>query len=63
MDHLDVLVVGGGPVGIIIWFCFLVLCNANVCTGLITAYQLAKFGGVKVQIIEKFPKSDQDQYG
>ncbi|KAH8815351.1 3-propionate hydroxylase [Xylogone sp. PMI_703] len=43
--HVDVLIVGGGPVG------------------LITAYQLAKFGGVSVAIIEKHPKSAQDQYG
>ncbi|RFU35174.1 hypothetical protein B7463_g1122, partial [Scytalidium lignicola] len=45
LRHVDVLIVGGGPVG------------------LITAYQLAKFGGVSVAIIEKHPKSAQDQYG
>ncbi|RFU34249.1 hypothetical protein B7463_g2068, partial [Scytalidium lignicola] len=43
--YVDVLVVGGGPVG------------------LVTAYQLAKFGGVSVSIIEKRPKSTQDKYG
>lgn len=42
---VDVLIVGGGPVG------------------LITAYQLAKFGGVSVAIIEKHAKSAQDAYG
>ena len=31
--------------------------------GLITAYQLARFGGVSVRIIEKHPKSVQDTYG
>ncbi|KAI0009460.1 3-propionate hydroxylase [Xylariaceae sp. FL0662B] len=31
--------------------------------GLITAYQLAKFGGVSVRIIEKHSKSMQDAYG
>ncbi|KAI1421881.1 FAD binding domain-containing protein [Xylaria sp. FL1777] len=31
--------------------------------GLITAYQLARFGGVSVRIIEKHPKSVQDAYG
>ncbi|RDW67826.1 FAD protein [Coleophoma cylindrospora] len=41
----DVLIVGGGPVG------------------LVTAFQLAKFGGVSVTIIEKHAKSNQDQYG
>jgi phenol 2-monooxygenase (NADPH) len=29
----------------------------------VTAYQLAKFGGLTVSIIEKYPKSFQDQYG
>ncbi|KAG0650715.1 Monooxygenase fmpF [Hyphodiscus hymeniophilus] len=44
--QLDVLIVGGGPVG------------------LITAFQLAKFGHSKsIAIIEKHPKSSQDQYG
>ncbi|KAI9728037.1 MAG: hypothetical protein M1834_007851 [Cirrosporium novae-zelandiae] len=45
VHQVDVLVVGGGPVG------------------LVTAYQLARFGGVSVQIIEKHPKSSQDNYG
>ncbi|KAI0849565.1 3-propionate hydroxylase [Daldinia vernicosa] len=31
--------------------------------GLITAFQLAKFGGVSVRIVEKHVKSDQDAYG
>lgn len=31
--------------------------------GLITAFQLAKFGGISVAIIEKNPKSIQDAYG
>ncbi|TGJ85133.1 hypothetical protein E0Z10_g3642 [Xylaria hypoxylon] len=31
--------------------------------GLIAAYQLARFGGVSVRIIEKHPKSVQDAYG
>ncbi|KAI0877705.1 FAD binding domain-containing protein [Hypoxylon argillaceum] len=31
--------------------------------GLITAYQLARFGGVSVRIIEKYSKSVQDAYG
>jgi phenol 2-monooxygenase (NADPH) len=31
--------------------------------GLVTAYQLAKFGELTVSIIEKHPKSFQDQYG
>ncbi|KAI0810299.1 FAD binding domain-containing protein [Xylaria sp. FL0064] len=31
--------------------------------GLITAYQLARFGGVSVRIVEKHPKSVQDAYG
>lgn len=31
--------------------------------GLITAYQLARFGGISIAIIEKNPKSTQDQYG
>ncbi|KAI0198255.1 FAD binding domain-containing protein [Astrocystis sublimbata] len=44
--HVDVLIVGAGPVG------------------LITAYQLARFGGgVSVRIIEKHAKSVQDTYG
>ncbi|TVY82564.1 Phenol hydroxylase [Lachnellula suecica] len=44
--HVDVLIVGGGPVG------------------LVTAYQLAKFGhSDSIAIIEKEPKSSQDQYG
>ncbi|OTA91155.1 hypothetical protein M434DRAFT_397413 [Hypoxylon sp. CO27-5] len=44
-DYVDVLIVGAGPVG------------------LIMAYQLAKFGGVSVRIIEQHPKSVQDAYG
>ncbi|KAH7364481.1 FAD binding domain-containing protein [Rhexocercosporidium sp. MPI-PUGE-AT-0058] len=44
--HVDVLIVGGGPVG------------------LVTAFQLAKFGHAgSIAIIEKHPKSAQDQYG
>ncbi|KAI1464217.1 3-propionate hydroxylase [Daldinia caldariorum] len=31
--------------------------------GLITAFQLAKFGGVSVRIVEKHAKSEQDSYG
>ncbi|KAI0149776.1 FAD binding domain-containing protein [Hypoxylon sp. NC0597] len=44
-DYVDVLIVGAGPVG------------------LIMAYQLAKFGGVSVRIIEQHAKSVQDAYG
>ncbi|KAI0538748.1 FAD binding domain-containing protein [Xylaria digitata] len=44
-SHVDVLVVGAGPVG------------------LITVYQLARFGGVSVRTIEKHSKSVQDAYG
>ncbi|KAI1414015.1 FAD binding domain-containing protein [Hypoxylon sp. FL1857] len=44
-EYVDVLIVGAGPVG------------------LIMAYQLAKFGGVSVRIIEQHPKSMQDAYG
>ncbi|KAI1806985.1 3-propionate hydroxylase, partial [Daldinia bambusicola] len=45
VEHVDVLIVGAGPVG------------------LITAFQLAKFGGVSVRIVEKHAKSEQDAYG
>ncbi|KAI8965402.1 3-propionate hydroxylase [Daldinia sp. FL1419] len=31
--------------------------------GLLTAFQLAKFGGVSVRIVEKHVKSEQDRYG
>ena len=31
--------------------------------GLITAYQLARFGGVSVAIVEKHAKFEQDAYG
>ncbi|KAI0837629.1 FAD binding domain-containing protein [Hypoxylon sp. FL0890] len=44
-DYVDVLIVGAGPVG------------------LIMAYQLAKFGGVSVRIVEQHPKTMQDAYG
>ncbi|KAI9745460.1 MAG: hypothetical protein M1818_000994 [Claussenomyces sp. TS43310] len=43
--HVDVLIVGGGPVG------------------LVTAYQLSRFGGLRTALIEKHTKSSQDQYG
>lgn len=42
---------------------FLLSLDVNVILGLVTAYQLAKFGGVRVQIIEKHSKSSQDEYG
>ncbi|KAF2491393.1 FAD/NAD(P)-binding domain-containing protein [Lophium mytilinum] len=47
VEHVDVLVVGGGPVG------------------LITAYQFAASlpSPFRIKIIEKEPKSAQDQYG
>ncbi|KAH3965572.1 hypothetical protein HBH52_203320 [Parastagonospora nodorum] len=48
VEQVDVLVVGGGPVGLII------------------AYQLARNlprSTHKIKIIEKYPKSSQDQYG
>lgn len=64
MQYLDVLVVGGGPVGIVQNCFFAAGCaETDYGVGLVTAYQLAKFGGVKVQIIEKHSKSSQDQYG
>jgi phenol 2-monooxygenase len=60
--HVDVLIVGGGPVG--------EYSSRNQIhpsyprTGLITAVQLAKFGHSRsIAIIEKHPKSSQDQYG
>jgi phenol 2-monooxygenase (NADPH) len=37
--------------------------TADCLSGLVLAYQLAKFGGLKISIIEKHPKSSQDQYG
>lgn len=63
--HVDVLIVGGGPVGtshshppLFLQF------NSHLPTGLVTAFQLAKFGHARsIAIIEKEPKSSQDQYG
>jgi phenol 2-monooxygenase (NADPH) len=59
--HIDVLIVGGGPVGK--YFSPL---NHTILTstlGLITALQLAKFGHSRsIAIIEKHAKSSQDQY-
>jgi len=60
--HLDVLVVGGGPVGRFFAVHLLSL-ETDLDVGLVTAYQLAKFGGIKIQIIEKHSKSSQDEYG
>ncbi len=60
---LDVLIVGGGPVGASHspTFCSTIAKNY---LGLITAFQLAKFGHASsVAIIEKHPKSSHDQYG
>jgi phenol 2-monooxygenase len=37
--------------------------DVSLILGLVTAYQLAKFGGVSVSIIEKHTKSTQDTYG
>ena len=61
--YVDVLIVGGGPVGT----------SSNDLPpfpsltpppGLVTAFQLAKFGHSRsIVIIEKHPKSAQDQYG
>lgn len=60
--HVDVLVVGGGPVGKL-GMCPYKSSLSDLMKGLVTAYQLAKFGGLTVSIIEKHPKSFQDQYG
>lgn len=43
--------------------CCCSITNTPGCLGLVTAYQLTKFGGVSVAIIEKHTKSAQDEYG
>jgi phenol 2-monooxygenase len=60
--HVDVLIVGGGPVGEYSSGNQIHLSYLQI--GLITAFQLAKFGHSRsIAIIEKNPKSSQDQYG
>jgi phenol 2-monooxygenase len=64
VEHVDVLVVGGGPVGM-----YdpenIAQSTALTAPGLITAYQLARNlpHPHKVKIVEKYPKSAQDNYG
>lgn len=61
--YVDVLIVGGGPVGKQNHPSPF-LSKLTLHTGLITAFQLAKFGhSNSMAIIEKHAKSSQDQYG
>ena len=64
MEHVDVLVVGGGPVGM---YDSGHIARSTTLTapGLITVYQLARNlpHPHKVKIVEKYPKSAQDNYG
>ncbi len=62
--HIDVLIVGGGPVGVYFPSNESTIFNSQRHIGLITAIQLAKFGhSGSIAVIEKHPKSSQDQYG
>jgi phenol 2-monooxygenase len=62
--HVDVLIVGGGPVGVYFPSKQTTNFNSQLHIGLITAIQLAKFGhSGSIAVIEKYPKSSQDQYG